>query len=479
MRRNWPWMLTLLAAIIIRLVSLSAYPLHDTTEARYSEIARLMVASNDWWVPQIAPGNPFWAKPPLSIWATAASLKLLGATEFAARLPALLFSLIAVVLVFHYCSKRYSDAAAWVAATTFFCSGVGFIGAGAVMTDSALTLSVTISVIAFASRIGQEKGRVSGFAFFFGIALGLLAKGPIAAVLVGIPVLLWTLRYKSLLWLWTFLPWGRGLLLVCLLALPWYVIAEVRSPGFLQYFVVGEHFYRFIDSGWSGDLYGNGHSRPLGTIWVFALIGLFPWSFLCVYVLFKWRSKSQHRDKESLDTRFLLLAALAPLLFFSFAKNILPAYVMPSLPALAVLCGKWLEHRARSLALLGATVPAIFLTLFVTGVVAELDNKSQKQLLETLAEEGGPRAVFYFERMPHSASFYSKGETVLIPNREELEEVLAQQQDGVLLVLSKNEQKLGPNAHSCLSFKAVTNRYTIFSIGRCVGLADNPFSATR
>ena len=61
------------------------------------------------------------------------------------------------------------------------------------------------------------------------------------------------------------------------LAVPWYVMAEQATPGFLDYFLVGEHFRRFTVSGWEGDLYGNAHTEPLGTIWLF-------WVYACFLV---------------------------------------------------------------------------------------------------------------------------------------------------------------------------------------------------
>ena len=92
-RREWLWLAVLLAAAVVRLATLPTYPLNDTTEARYAEIGRLMVVSDDWVTPRIELGTPFWGKPPLSFWLTALSFSLFGLSEFAARLPSLLLML--------------------------------------------------------------------------------------------------------------------------------------------------------------------------------------------------------------------------------------------------------------------------------------------------------------------------------------------------------------------------------------------------
>ena len=55
----------IIAFIAFRLASLGAYPLYDTTEARYGEIARIMLETRDWITPQFDYNIPFWGKRPL------------------------------------------------------------------------------------------------------------------------------------------------------------------------------------------------------------------------------------------------------------------------------------------------------------------------------------------------------------------------------------------------------------------------------
>ena len=74
-------------AAVVRLASLALYPLSDTTESRYAEVARKMLELGDWVTPWYDYGIPFWAKPPASMWLTAASFSVFGINEFAARLP--------------------------------------------------------------------------------------------------------------------------------------------------------------------------------------------------------------------------------------------------------------------------------------------------------------------------------------------------------------------------------------------------------
>ena len=111
-------------------------------------------------------------------------------------------------------------------------------------------------------------------------------QGPLALVLVAAAVLPWSLlpagRAQACA-----LPWIGGTILMLALALPWYVMAEIRTPGFLQYFIVGEHFLRFVDPGWQGDLYGTAHKRPYGGIWLDWLLATMPWGLAGLWLFLR------------------------------------------------------------------------------------------------------------------------------------------------------------------------------------------------
>src|SRR5690242_9690759 len=95
-----PILLIAAAIVAARLLTLASYPILDKSEARYAYIGELMVQTGNWVTPFIAPGVPFWAKPILSFWMTAASLEAFGFNAFAARLPTLLIFFAVGSLVF-------------------------------------------------------------------------------------------------------------------------------------------------------------------------------------------------------------------------------------------------------------------------------------------------------------------------------------------------------------------------------------------
>lgn len=347
-QRNFLYTILLFVALV-RLVTLGAYPLADTTEARYAEIAREMVATGNWVTPQLDDSVPFWGKPPLSTWVTAASFRIFGINEFAARLPAFIMALIVALLCYLMGAQQRGREHGQVALIVLSTTGIFFIMAGCVITDPTLVLGTTLSMVGFWRALTETRliARVWGYLFFVGVAIGLLAKGPVAVVLTLFPVGLWVVWKNKWSIVWQRLPWISGSVLAIAISLPWYLLAEANTPGFLKYFIVGEHWKRFTESGWHGDLYGNAHARPRGTIWLYWLVAAFPWSFLFIAILL--RSTLSRGSSSSISfsddwVAYLLLWTSTPMIFFTFAGNILPSYVLPGSPAFALLMTEmWLS----------------------------------------------------------------------------------------------------------------------------------------
>jgi 4-amino-4-deoxy-L-arabinose transferase-like glycosyltransferase len=298
--------------LVARIIGSTLIPLTDTTEARYGEIARKMLETNNWIMPQHDYGVPFWGKPPLSTWLSALSMKLFGVSEFAARLPSLLLGIGMLALVWQWCAARRGRKFAW-----------------------------------------------------------LVAKGLVVGVFTFVSIAHWIIQRKNWRNVRQALPWCSGTLLMLAISVPWYLLAEQQTPGFLRYFFIGEHFSRFLQPGWHGDKYGNAHAEALGSIWLFWLAAAFPWS--AVFIV-----KALRRPRQLLDTRgddtglraYLLWWSFAPMLFFSFAHNIIWTYPLPALPAFAVLITEllWLDHGESPQRLLALNALAPLLMLVVTGL---------------------------------------------------------------------------------------------------------------
>ncbi|MGK7911823.1 MAG: ArnT family glycosyltransferase [Synechococcus sp.] len=454
---------------------MGAYPLADRTESRYGEIARKMLETGDWITPQIDYGVPFWGKPPLSTWLTAGSFQLFGVNEFSARFSSFILIFLSVCLVYAIARERganYSILGAMVAATT---AGF-FVSSGTVMTDPALVFGITLSMVGFWQSVKSTSlTRLWGYSFFIGIAIAVLAKGPVGIVLIFFPIIVWSIWQKKLNDVWQRIPWFSGTILLLLIALPWYVLAEVKTPGFIDYFLVGEHWKRFTESGWTGDLYGSGHAHPHGTIWLYWLLAAFPWSFLGLGLIAKMvlgRSR-QHVSNLVQNHRewitYLLLWAITPMLVFTFASNILWTYVLPGLPAFALLMSElllpWPAMYKKSMlySSIGLVVPLVFLLAFPV-VVNVANQNSHKNIVSSYHESCNLSAcqLVYMFGMPYSAEFYSRGKAIEVDDVEQAIQLLEEKEETYFVVKSRKIDELPEEFTTRIENVAAHSGITLF-----------------
>ena len=424
-----PLLLLVFAVACARLIMLGSYPLMDTTEARYGDIGRMMTDQNDWITPWIRPGVPFWGKPPLSFWSTALSIKIFGANEFAARFPSWLLGVVTGVMVWDMAVRR-SFREAVISISLLSGCLIFYFASGAVMTDMALTIGMVLSMWGLWFGVHPEKDlglAIRGrYLFFVGLGWGLLAKGPLAPVLVGLSLILWVTLCKQY-WakIYNF-PWLRGLGLTALISVPWYWAAEIKTPGFLDYFLIGEHIKRFLVPGWEGDLYGNAHISAHGTIWLFLLYMITPWTILIPLYLLINRNRIRPRqtnliEEEGSDLKswriYLVCWGLMPAIFFTLASNIIMPYVLPGIPALALLGGSYLksfdDRAIDKILALGLSIILIGSLLFVLifPLTGYGERKSERPLIRTFQTlKASDSKLFYLGTHPFSAGFYGNGD---------------------------------------------------------------------
>ena len=433
------WLLgLLLLALAVRVATLGAYPLMDNTEARYAEIARKIVETGEWVTPQFKYGVAFWSKPPLSMWMTAVSYLAFGISEFSARLAALVACLPVAWMTYRLAAVRNGTDEGLRATVVLVTTPLFFVCAGAVMTDPALVFGTALSMAGFwfAMTLRGVAARAWGYAFFVGLAVGLLAKGPVAAVLTFAPVGLWALWKGTIRNVWQRLPWISGLLLTIALSAPWYVLAEQRTPGFLDYFMIGEHWKRYTESGWKGDMFGTAHKQTRGIIWPMALLFTLPWSALWLIQFKSLRIAAARRGPAPSDdgwVAYLWLWMITPLVFFTFAGNILFTYFLPGLPAFALLVARrWSEldfpsRRETMMRYSGLDTPLVIalLVLFVLPSLAPV-HSHRALVAEYHAQRTSDREqLLYLHEVPQSAEFYAKGKVTTVEAARDLAPYLA------------------------------------------------------
>jgi len=222
--------------VISRLFLMYFLPLTDTTEARYANIALIMSKTRDWITPYFDYGIPYWGKPPLSFWFQAISYNIFGVHDFVPRIPSLLVTLGTAWIIYKLVTTLKDELTALWAIIIYFSSLLVYALSGVVLLDPYLTFATTLSYASFIMVLNGYK-KYWDYLFFIGLGIGLLAKGPLAIVLVGGTMFIWIMfsfkkRIRSLL----IFPWFSGSLLMLVIALPWYIMAEYKTPGFLHYF---------------------------------------------------------------------------------------------------------------------------------------------------------------------------------------------------------------------------------------------------
>jgi 4-amino-4-deoxy-L-arabinose transferase-like glycosyltransferase len=332
--------------------------LAEPDEARYAEIPREMLASGDFVTPKLN-GVPYLEKPPLLYWANAASLRLFGLTPWAARLPTRLFGLGTLLTLLVGTAAIWGTPAGFAAAIFYLAAPLGFAFSRVNLTDAPLTFFFTLTLfLARAALLRREAGRpwailsaLAGLA----AAGGFLSKGLVAVVLPGAILFLWCLATRRMRFLPSLL-FGPALPVFLVAAAPWFLLAENRNPGFLQFFFIHEHFQRFSTS----------VARRPGPIYYFVLIFLA--GFLPGVPFFFASLKNAWRRDEP-DPLFFLLWFAIVLGFFSVSRSKLPPYLMPAFPAAAALAARAVFDRQpagpgawRASALLAILLPA-FVTL--------------------------------------------------------------------------------------------------------------------
>ena len=433
------WMLAI--AILMRFITLGLYPVNDTTEARYAEIARKMFELNDWITPWFDYNVPFWGKPPMSTWLSAASYHVFGVNEFAARLPHLLTALLISWLVWSWLKQR-APREALLATALIWIAPLFYISSGAVIMDMTLTLAYVLVMRGFWLGLyaDEAKRKRERWLIFIGLSVGLLCKGPIILVLAGPPIFIWTIVTRNIKMVWKRLPWLSGTVLMLFLTVPWYWMAELKTPGFLDYFIVGEHWKRFTVAGWTGDRYGNAHAFARGSIWLFAIQACMTWLIILpilglgrkkITLLASTESNLLAAKPNQNWNLYLLLWGFMPCLFFTISGNVLWTYVLPGIPALAICVANWLaiDTRIQRTNII-ISIGLLITTLGFSGYLIKQDLtnnwKNTKSLIQHYEVLNTAHAgLVFLSGRPYSAAFYTNGKAENAVNAAKLIERLA------------------------------------------------------
>jgi len=353
-KRAWLLLFIFLAAFY--LWGLGSLPLVGPDEPRYAEVAREMLARHDLVTPTLG-GLPWFEKPPLLYWLMAAGYRVFGVTEYAARLGPAICGLLTALFVFWIGKTieiggpttdstnqeqrrdglgRYS-AFVWLTSlgAVVFSRGASF--------DIVVTMTITGAFACFFVWQVRSKGANGTYGktpwlligFYLFIGASLLAKGLIGIVIpFGVIGAYCLLRrespdrnfVKSLVW---------GVPLAIAEAAVWFGPMLWRHGWkFVDQFIVQHHFARFVTNKYH-------HPAPF-YFYLIVLVALaLPWTVFLGAGFFSSR-RWRWRGSTSLDRLrvFTFCWVAIPVVFFSISESKLTAYILPVLPAVALLVGE-------------------------------------------------------------------------------------------------------------------------------------------
>jgi len=307
--RSW----LIVPLLFLYLFHLGAVGFLGPDEPRYASIGREMARSHDFITPRLD-GQAWFEKPPLLYWMTAAGHIVRLPDEWAARLPVALVSIAFLGFFFKTLRREFSERVA-IAATTILGTSAGWIAFSfAAVTDLAMTAAFAAAMLIAMFDTRRERGYVSGAL----LGASILAKGLVPVVFIAPTFLI--ARGKRLTML-------AGCIAV---AAPWYLLCWMRNGRpFLHEFFWKQHFERYLTPALQ-------HVQPFWYYIPVVLAAVFPWTPLVALL-------SNRKTFDDVRVRFLAGWLIYALVFLSAGKNKLPGYVLPMLPAMAIVLAVGLE----------------------------------------------------------------------------------------------------------------------------------------
>ncbi|MCU1221408.1 MAG: Polymyxin resistance protein ArnT [Candidatus Angelobacter sp.] len=327
----------------------------DDVDAVQAQIARNMLVSGDWVTARLD-GIAYLEKAPLVYWMMAASYKIFGVHDWAARLPLALAVVLLCFVTYRFGRWAFDDQAGMFAGIILATSVGLFLFTRILIPDAMLTLTITGAIWAWLRLLEPDERRsrwIAVMGLCFGI--GLLLKGLIAVVFPVLAGLAFMAVTRQLFrWAaWKKLDLWMVAAVALLIAAPWHILAAVNNPpafafslhsgpgeyrGFFWFYFFNEHLLRFLNLRYPRDY----NTVPRVWFWLLNLVWLFPWS---AYLPAAMKESYTARSRASRARLMAICWIGVVMVFFTFSTT-QEYYSMPIYPALALLLGSAMASTA-------------------------------------------------------------------------------------------------------------------------------------
>jgi len=339
-------------AIVAFLWNLGGVGLVDETEPLFAEAARQMLVTGDWITPYFN-GETRFDKPPLIYWLMAIAYRFVGVNEWGVRLPSALAAIALTAFGFYTLHKVATlkksrlRSLPWIGSALIALNPETIAWGRIGVSDMLLTGCVGSALFAFfLGYIRGDKNHIQFNAwyliFYLLTALAVLTKGPIGVVLPALIIGSFSLYAGTFRQVWREMCPLFGGILFLLIALPWYILVTLENgQSYLQSFFGYHNFERFTQV-------VNHHAAPWYFYFIVVAIGFAPWSIYLPAAIARthfWNRRYwQKQDRANQLGLFAFFWFICIFVFFTVAVTKLPSYVLPLMPAAAILVALFLSH---------------------------------------------------------------------------------------------------------------------------------------
>src|SRR5579884_1460563 len=398
--RRAPYFLAALFLFWLLAYGLSIFhpALLDDADSVHAEAAREIVLRHD-WVTLYANGIRYLEKAPFPYWTMAVSFRCFGVHDWSARLPLALGVLALIYAVYFLGRRAFGEKGGFYSALACALVFGPYIFTRFLIPDILVGLWFILSLGFFLRTLDEATpSRFACWGFAAACALNVLTKGLIGLVFPFAAIGLYLLLTGNLRHLLK-LRWLSSTLVFLAIAAPWHILAGLHNPsqgevghslafsptqgnvrGFFWFYFINEHLLRYLNKRVPRDY----DTVPLLLFWGLMLVWLFPWATFLPQALARVKVARERVAAAGAAGRarlLLFLGAIFVVVFFSFSTR-QEYYVLPAIPALALLIGGWLAEEEASgegspmrkqarisslvLAILGCAVAAVTVYLAVS-----------------------------------------------------------------------------------------------------------------
>lgn len=324
-RYRFGTLIVVLVAAFIMLFNLGSLPLLDPDEPVYAETPKEMLRHSDFVSPRIY-GEFWYDKPPMYYWLVAASFKLFGVNEFAARLPSAILAVLCGLYVYYAGCRLFGPRAGLAGALALVTSIEFFYLGKAAVTDMTLCFFLTVGLLSYLEK--------RYYLLYVCAGLATVTKGPVGFLFPGAIIFIHLALTRSFSLLRT-MKIPAGIVIFIITAVPWYgAMYAIHGNAFVETFLGFHNLIRFTSP-----------EHPEGLLWYYfipvLIIGFLPWTALLGQAL--WAAVTDSSRRHARHLLFLIIWAGFIFLFFSLSRTKLVSYILPLYPPLAMIVGWYID----------------------------------------------------------------------------------------------------------------------------------------